>query len=90
MTTEQLKQLEDLGAAFMGIVECAIILEMDTEELAELVADETSDAHRAYHKGRLMSEYQVRRGILKSAADGSSPAQTTAMELLEKMNMHNA
>lgn len=90
MTADQLQQLEDLGAAFMAIIECAIILEVDTEELAELIADETSDAHKSYHKGRLQSEYAVRKGILKSAADGSSPAQTTALELLEKMNMHNA
>lgn len=90
LTNEELLELESLGSAFMDANECAILLQVDADEFKELLADETTEVHQYYHKGRLASVYKTRASIVRQAADGSSPAQALALELIKRIDMRHA
>jgi hypothetical protein len=49
--------------------------------------DQESDFYKAYYKGRLQSEYDLRKSVVKLAKSGSSPAQTMAMDMLNKSKL---
>ena len=63
--------------------EIAVILEVDPAELAVLLQDQDHPVFRAFQRGRLKREAEVRKGIFDLAQNGSSPAQTFAMKLIE-------
>ena len=63
--------------------EIAVILEVDPAELVVLVQDQDNPVFRAFRRGRLKREAEVRKGIFDLAQNGSSPAQTFAMKLIE-------
>ena len=63
--------------------EIAVILEIDPAELAVLLQDQDNPVFRAFQRGRLKREAEVRKGIFDLAQNGSSPAQTFAMKLIE-------
>ena len=63
--------------------EIAVILEVDPAELAVLLQDQDNPVFRAFQRGRLKREAEVRKGIFDLAQNGSSPAQTFAMKLID-------
>jgi hypothetical protein len=90
MSEEQLQQLEDLGAAFTSIEDAAIILQVDPGELGMQIFDKHTPQHQAYHRGRLLSEFETRQSIVSMAKQGSSPAQVMAMKLIKDLKMDDA
>jgi len=52
-------------------------------ELSELLRETQSPAFRAFQRGRLKREAELRKGIFDLAQNGSSPAQTMAIKLIE-------
>jgi hypothetical protein len=89
LNDEQLTELEALGAAFMAVPECAIILGVPVDALKAEVEDSSSYVHKAYERGRLKSLCAIRQAVIKSAADGSSPAQALALELEKQARISN-
>ena len=67
--------------------EIAVILEVDPAELVVLLQDKDNQAFRAFQRGRLKREAEVRKGIFDLAQNGSSPAQTFAMKIIENAKM---
>ena len=67
--------------------EIAVILEVDPAELVVLLQDQDNIAFRAFQRGRLKREAEVRKGIFDLAQNGSSPAQTFAMKIIENAKM---
>ena len=63
--------------------EIAVILEVDPVQLFDLLEDQDNPVFRAFQRGRLKREAEVRKGIFDLAQNGSSPAQTFAMKLIE-------
>lgn len=63
--------------------EIAVILEVDPASLISLLQDQDNSVFKAFQKGRLKREAEVRKGIFDLAQNGSSPAQTFAMKLIE-------
>lgn len=63
--------------------EIAVILEVDPAELNVLLQDQDNTSFKAFQRGRLKREAEVRKGIFDLAQNGSSPAQTFAMKLIE-------
>jgi len=63
--------------------EIAVILEVDPAELGTLLEDQDNPVFKAFQRGRLKREAEVRKGIFDLAQNGSSPAQTFAMKLIE-------
>ncbi len=90
MTEEQLKSLEEFASLMFTLEEIALILEVDFQELSEGVRDPDSDQFKAFQKGRLEREAQLRTSIFTLAANGSSPAQMSALKLIEHAKMDDA
>jgi hypothetical protein len=84
ITAEDLKEIERLAELFFTPKEIAIMLEVSTDDILSAIADENSEVYRSFYSGRLQSEVELRRSVVKLAKSGSSPAQTMALDLLNK------
>ena len=76
-------EVETYASLMFSKEEIAVILEVDPAELAVLLQDQENPVFRAFQRGRLKREAEVRKGIFDLAQNGSSPAQTFAMKLIE-------
>ena len=76
---EQLEEVESMAALFMSIQDIMICLELPPhaeEEFTEILQLEYNHPlFKAYHKGRLTSEVELRQSIKMAALNGSNPAQ---------------
>ena len=63
--------------------EIAVILEVDPLQLFAVLEEQDNPVFRAFQRGRLKREAEVRKGIFDLAQNGSSPAQTFAMKLID-------
>ena len=78
-----ISDLESYSSLMFSRGEIAVIMEIDPAELNELLQDQQSTACKAFNRGRLKREAELRKGIFDLASNGSSPAQTLAMKLIE-------
>ena len=77
-----LEDLEAYASLMFTKAEIAIILEIPLPKMMEALADHPASLG-AFQKGRLKMEALIRKGIFDLAQNGSSPAQTFAMKLIE-------
>ncbi|RYC69795.1 MULTISPECIES: hypothetical protein [Spirosoma] len=85
LTADQLTELESMAGFFFVPDEIAIVLGVDAVALEDALDDETSPAYRAYQRGKLKSKLELRKSILTLAKQGSGPAQTLAIRLLDDL-----
>jgi len=52
-----------------------------------LLQERESPAFKAFQRGRLKREAEVRKGIFDLAQNGSSPAQAFAMKIIENAKL---
>ena len=83
LTPDQLAEVESLASYFFSPDEIAIVVDVDVADLAEELADDESPIYRAYQKGKLKSTLELRKSIMTLAKQGSGPAQSLALRLLE-------
>ena len=76
-------EVETYASLMFSKEEIAVILEVDSVQLVDLLEDQDNPVFRAFQRGRLKREAEVRKGIFDLAQNGSSPAQTFAMKLIE-------
>ena len=76
-------EVETYASLMFTKEEIAVILEVDPSELKVLLKDQDNPVFRAFQRGRLKREAEVRKGIFDLAQNGSSPAQTFAMKLID-------
>lgn len=68
--------------------EIAVILEIDEKAfIRELAEERESPLSRAFLRGRLKKEAEVRKSIFDLARNGSSPAQASAVKLIENAKL---
>lgn len=84
-TEDDLTMVERLGKALMPLRDVATIFDLADDECDPDIEDNQEWLQR-YAKGKLMSKMELHEAIVKSATDGSSPAQTLAKDLLNKTN----
>jgi len=87
MTEAFILELENYASLMFTREEIAIILEVDPAELKVVLKDSDNPASRAFQRGRLKREAEVRKGIFDLALNGSSPAQTFAMKIIENAKL---
>jgi hypothetical protein len=80
-TSDELQTIEDMAALFYSYKDIAIVLEVDVEEFKALMRLEEGNAYSRYQKGWITSDMSIRKSLLESAVNGSSPAQMMLMEL---------
>ncbi|MEI7982349.1 MAG: hypothetical protein WCI71_11900 [Bacteroidota bacterium] len=76
-------EVETYASLMFTKEEIAIILEVDPAELVTLLEYQEGLVFKAFQRGRLKREAEVRKGIFDLAQNGSSPAQSFAMKLIE-------
>lgn len=86
ITNEDLRLIEELASYFFTPREIGVMVEIDPDDAISQVLAEGNDFYTAYQKGRLQSEMELRKSIIKLAKAGSSPAQTMSLDLLNKSN----
>ena len=87
MTEAQLDEVEKFAGLFMKPSDIAIILNIPLADLRAALADSSTNCFQRYHKGKLLSEAELRKSVLTMAKQGSSPAQSLASKLIDEMNM---
>jgi hypothetical protein len=83
LNDEQLSEIESMASYFFSGEEIAIVLDVDVDDLTDALSDDETDAYRAYQKGRLKSKLELRKSILTLAKQGSGPAQSLALRMLD-------
>lgn len=84
ITAEELAEVESLAGLFFSPREISLMLELPLPEILEQLDINDGNFYRAFQKGRLQNEVDLRKAIMQLARAGSSPAQTMAMDLLNK------
>jgi hypothetical protein len=92
ITTEQLTEVEEMAQLFLSPDTICIAMDWDNDILESfLLAIETRDnndvLYRAYFKGRITSEIELRRSIKQAATNGSNPAQDTMLKFLNNSQL---
>lgn len=86
ITEEDLKLIEELASYFFTPREIAIMVEMDPDNVMDLMCAQGNEFYTAFQRGKLQSEMELRKSIIRLARAGSSPAQTMSLDLLNKSN----
>lgn len=84
ITQEELLQVEELAQLYFTPKEISVMLEIKYAEVKDTIENEEGNFYEAFMRGRLQSETDLRKSIMMLAKAGSSPAQTMAMDLLNK------
>jgi hypothetical protein len=83
LTEEQLKSIEEMSALFFSCEAIADNLEIEYIEFSMLIDLKQGPAYRAYRKGRLQTEIDLRAAIKMAAMNGSSPAQNLMVQFFK-------
>lgn len=91
LTEPDYEEITSLAALFFTPRDISIMLELPAEQFIRECENTDSPVYLAFYKGRLQAEVDLRTSIMKMAKAGSGPAQTMAMDLLNKskVNMLN-
>ncbi|MBR1787647.1 MAG: hypothetical protein IJ762_04205 [Bacteroidaceae bacterium] len=89
LSTEQLKALEDFAYNLIPINLMAIMMEVDAIDLRQDIEKSDTDAHRAYYKGYGRMLLETRQSIIRSAHNGSNPAQMALLGFLRQFQADN-
>jgi len=88
---ELLEELESLASLFYSIDDIMIALEiepLDQEDFRDIIQyNNTHPFFKAYHKGRLTTETELRTAIKMAALNGSNPAQTTMIQFFNQSKL---
>ncbi|MGQ7868707.1 hypothetical protein [Sunxiuqinia sp. sy24] len=84
LSEEQLKEVEEMGGLFFSPMDIAINLELEDDDREYFVAaieckNMNNPIVRAFQKGWLTTEVELRKAIKQSAMNGSSPSQGMMM-----------
>jgi hypothetical protein len=86
MSDDLLKEAQEWAELFFTNDELAMLLEVPAAEIRLALDDSSSPLGSAIMRGRLLSEAELRKSIILLAKRGSSPAQATALQLLQRMH----
>ena len=84
ITSEDLLLIEELASYFFSPREISVMVEVNPDDFLNALEESNSAIYQAFQKGRLQSEMELRKSIIKLARAGSSPAQTMSLDLLNK------
>lgn len=88
LTTEQLKSIEDLAYQLIVPELVAINIGVDEIDFLHEVRTLGTDARNAYYKGYLKQMIETREAIIKTAQNGSNPAQSELLKFLNVIQYH--
>lgn len=77
---EEEENLIAMGAVGFTAAQVAAVFELDPNMVKNQFRLERGEIYEIYYKGRLQSELEIRSAVLKSAKNGSTPAQQQMQE----------
>lgn len=86
MTDEELREVELWAEVPFGNQKLALLLDITEEELKVALETEGNKLGRAVKRGRLKTEAEFYRAIIKLSNQGSGPAQTMLQGILKGMD----
>jgi len=84
LTKAQLEQIQTMSKLLFPSKSIAIVIGVDIQEFMKECRKESSEAFKAYMKGRLETEILLREKIIDYSIKGSVPAQTMAIKFLDE------
>lgn len=85
MSEEELQEIERLAGMLMHPADIALQVEMTKEDFIAALSDDTSDIHKAFFRGYLRTEIDIREKAFQPA--GEEPADYEEIQF--KMNELN-
>lgn len=85
LSKEQLKELRDMGELLLPVNIIAANLEVSELELRLELKDSNSSAYKAFMEGVGKQYANLHESILRSANNGSNPAQIEALKFLAQL-----
>jgi len=86
ITEEQLKAVEDMAYRLFPAHIIAINIGVDELELKNEIRTPDTDVRKAFFRGYIRQQNMLRESIIKSAKNGSNPAQMELIKLLKEFN----
>ncbi len=86
LTQQELESISQCGSVGFSYLEVATIFGLDPVWVRQQFTQRTGELYRLYQAGRLQAELILRRSILDSANNGSSPSQLYMMKLYEQVD----
>jgi hypothetical protein len=83
LTPESLEYITRMAAAAFTPHEIAIVLQVDGAVFCAAADDCDHEVAKAYNRGFLTRQLELRERIFQDAKNGSSPAQTIAARIME-------
>ncbi len=88
LTEEQLKEISDMAYRLITPGLIAINLDIDENEFLQALRTPGSDIRQAFYKGYLTQQIELRDAIIKSAKNGSNPAQLELIKYMKQMQQY--
>jgi Fic family protein len=85
LTPEQLNQVEEMAYRCFAPFLIAINLELDEIEFIGQIFIEGTNIRKAYFKGLIRQQMELREALIKAAHNGSNPAQEQLMKIMEQL-----
>lgn len=85
---ETLKEIEEMAYRLISPGLIAVNVECDEFDFIEQLRVPDSLIRKAFYKGYLRQLVETRDAIIKSAQNGSNPAQTELLKFFQQMNNH--
>lgn len=79
--------LEEQASLMFTVKELAVILKCNYFMLRRLIKTVGSPESERFNRGRLIAEAQIRKSIFELAQNGSSPAQSQFLDLIENAKL---
>lgn len=81
---KELRMIEEWAEIYLPISDMAVILDIPAHQLRTDISDINHPAHKAYHKGKIMSKVKLHKQEMDLARIGSPLAlQNTKQNLLD-------
>lgn len=87
ITPNLLSEIEHYASLMFTKSEIATILEVEPKDFDMLLSDRDGKPFKSFQRGRLKKEAMIRKSIFELAENGSSPAQSFAIKLIENAKM---
>jgi hypothetical protein len=82
LSEKHLEMISELAESAFAPGRIAFMIDVPAEDFKAMIEDANHPASIAYYKGFYTNENAVRKSIMQLARNGSSPAQTLAMQMI--------
>ena len=84
LSKEQLKNIKEMASRLIKPSLIAISLGVDEIDFLVDVRDSSTPVHKAYYEGFIQAKIYLNESIIKSAKNGSNPAQSEMLKLVNE------